>query len=248
MKEEVSDVFLMAAGLGTRLRPITDKIPKPLVEVGGKALIDRHLLRCQEQGFKRVMINLHYLPEKIKDHIQDGSRYGLNISYSFEPQLLNTGGGIKNIEDWIQTPELMVINSDSLFDSTLNLKELLRVHRKNEGKMTLLVRKCGLEGGEDKDFTKLWVQNSRLKRFGNGNPGECSPVNYLGVMVLSTSLFDGFPSKGTPFSITSDVIPRLLAGNGLIEVVQFDGFWSDIGTTDRFEAASKLFNQAKSAD
>jgi len=241
------DVFLLAAGLGTRLRPLTDSTPKPLIEVNGKPLIVYHLERIKRDGFSRVMINLHYLPEKIRDFIGDGSEWDLSISYSFEPVLLDTGGGVKNIEPWLESENLLILNSDSLFDESFSISELLSSHLNkngaNERQMTLLV------GPPSQEFTSLWRndENKLVGFSGTVSPHEgATPVSYLGAMVLSRSLLASMPERGVPFSLTSGVIPQLLARGEEVGVVNFNGYWSDIGTPERLISASKYFTQVRS--
>jgi len=232
------DVFILAAGLGTRLRPLTLTVPKPLVEVNGKPLIAYHLERLAKEGFTRVMINLHYLPDKIKDFVGDGDKWGIKASFSFEPDLLDTGGGIKNVEKWYHAEQILVLNSDSLFDSSLSLKELLNTHLATKAEMTLLV------GEESQAFTPLWVsENSKLVGFIDPplDPTGAHRVSYLGAMVISRSLLKSMPAKGTPFSITAGVIPKLLAGAKTISTLGYRGYWNDIGTPERLNEASKYF-------
>ena len=235
-----TDVFILAAGLGTRLRPLTETVPKPLIEVNGKPLIAYHLERLQKEGFKRVMINLHYLPDKIRQYVGNGDKWGLEVSYSFEPTLLDTGGGVKNIEAWIRGENLLIVNSDSLFEDSLSLKTLLSKHLAAAPAMTLLV------GPGSPSFTPLYVdEETNLVGFGRDFlPGsKYQQVSYLGVMVLSCKLLSTMPSIGVPFSLTSGIIPGLLSTSGKIRTVRFEKFWSDVGTPERLEEASNFFQK-----
>ena len=95
MTTAIDQAMLLAAGLGTRLRPLTLTTPKPLLPLDGCTLIDHQLRYLASAGIGRVAINLHHLGEKIRAHAGDGSRYGLSIHYSEEPEILGTGGGVK---------------------------------------------------------------------------------------------------------------------------------------------------------
>ena len=235
------DVFILAAGLGTRLRPLTDTLPKPLVQVNGKPLIAYHLELLAKEGFSRVMINLHYLPDKIRDFVGSGSQWGLEVSYSYEPSLLDTGGGVKNIESWIKTPSLLIINSDSLFDKTLSLSTLVSNHLTANSELTLLV------GPGSSGYTPLYI-DSKQELVGFGKDYRPTPdslaVSYLGVMVLNTSLLKSMPPVGVPFSLTSGIIPGLLSKSEKINTFSFKNFWSDVGTPKRLEEASKYFEKS----
>jgi len=138
--------------------------------------------------------------------VGDGSRWGVKASFSEEPVILDTGGGVKNIEGWLESAELLILNSDSAFDHSLDLPALLAKHRKSGSLMTLLT------GPGSEDFTKLWTgPGGRLCGFGGKKgPEGSTAVSYLGGMVISRALFSEFPERGTPFSLTSAVIPGLL--------------------------------------
>jgi NDP-sugar pyrophosphorylase family protein len=224
-----ADVFILAAGLGTRLRPITASIPKPLVKIQGKSLLERHLERLDSLGFHRVMINLHYLPELIREFVGDGSKWGLEVAYSYEPELLDTGGGIKNIESWIRSDRMLVINSDSLFAEDPPLEELL----KSPSEMSLLV-------GPERGFTKLFTDGQgRLVGFDLKSMEGAQVVNYLGVMALGRDYIATLPTG--VFSITKDCIPPLLSANREVRTVSYTAFWSDVGTPERLLEAERYF-------
>lgn len=234
------DAFILAAGLGTRLRPLTDNIPKPMIEVNGKPLIAYHLERLAKEGFARVMINTHYLPDKIKDFVGTGSKWGLEVSYSYEPVLLDTGGGVKNIEGWIKSENLLIINSDSCFDQSFSFESLVSAHMAELPEMTLLV------GPGSKTYTPLYIDSSQnLIGFGKDflPTAETTCVTYLGVLVLSTELLLTMPPVGVPFSLISGIAPGLLSTGQKIRTVTFNNFWSDVGTPERLEEASKYFEE-----
>lgn len=107
--------FLLAAGMGTRLRPHTDTMPKPMVRVAGRPLLDYALDKLAAHGVKDVWINLHYLPEVIKTHLQ--GRNDLNIHYSEEKTLLNTGGGVKKCLKRLGNDPFLMINGDALWEN-----------------------------------------------------------------------------------------------------------------------------------
>ena len=107
--------MILAAGRGERLRPLTDKTPKPLIEVGGKPLIEYHLDRLATAGFREVVINLSHLGDKIRETIGDGSGWGLTIHYSVEaPGALGTGGGIRQALPLLGGSPFAVINGDGI--------------------------------------------------------------------------------------------------------------------------------------
>ena len=122
--------FLLAAGKGKRLRPFTNENPKPLVQVGGMSLIERNVLKLKQSNVDEVVINIHHLGEKIIDHLGDGSRYDIKITYSIEEKLLGTGGGILHSIHNFDNP-FLVLSSDTWTDfdfKTLALKKNILGH------------------------------------------------------------------------------------------------------------------------
>lgn len=110
-------VMILAAGRGERLRPLTDTVPKPLIEVQGRALIEHHLYRLAADGFTEVVINVAWLADKIKMRLGDGSRYGVHIRYSEEPQAaLETGGGILKALPLLGAGPFLVVSADIYTD------------------------------------------------------------------------------------------------------------------------------------
>ena len=105
--------MILAAGLGTRLRPLTDRIPKPLLPVAGRPMIDYTLAWVAAAGIRQVMINLHHMGDRIRQTV-GRERFGLEISYSEEPVILGTGGGLKRVERFFTDSPFLVVNADVL--------------------------------------------------------------------------------------------------------------------------------------
>ena len=106
--------MILAAGFGTRLRPLTNTVPKALVPVAGRPLIEYSLLFLKAYGIENVVINLHHLGEKIREALGDGSAYGLRITYSPEDPILESGGGIKNAQPFLDGETFLVLNCDTI--------------------------------------------------------------------------------------------------------------------------------------
>src|SRR3982751_5669006 len=130
--------MILAAGLGTRLRPLTDTIPKPLLPVGGTPLIVWNLLLLRRHGIRDVVVNLHYLGHLIQKELRDGSMWGMRISYSQEPTILGTGGGLKQAERYFEGRPFLVLNGDTLCE--LDLGALRRFHEQHRPLATMVVR------------------------------------------------------------------------------------------------------------
>jgi MurNAc alpha-1-phosphate uridylyltransferase len=118
----VTQVAILAGGLGTRLRPITEKIPKPMVEVAGKPFLHWQLLDLKEQGYTRVLLLVAYLGEQVREYFGDGSKMGMQISYSFEPKPLGTGGALKHAGPALEE-KFILLNGDSFLRAPLKAFE-----------------------------------------------------------------------------------------------------------------------------
>jgi NDP-sugar pyrophosphorylase family protein len=110
-KTRIGQAVILCAGLGTRLRPFTDNSPKPMLPLLGVPMIEWNIKRFLEFGIKRFLINLHYLPDVIRDYVGDGRQWGATVSYHYEPQILGTAGGVKGFEDQLED-EFFVIYGD----------------------------------------------------------------------------------------------------------------------------------------
>jgi NDP-sugar pyrophosphorylase family protein len=228
--------MILAAGLGTRLRPLTETTPKPLLPVGGTPLIVWNLLLLRAGGIREVIINLHYLGSMIETALGDGSRWDMQIAYSYEPELLGTGGGLKKAEEFFDGESFLVMNGDTLFN--VDLPALQEFHRLQGGVATLVLR--------DDPHAEQWgavesdAQDRILRINGRGlDPFALSTVAYTrmfaGVHILHPSLLDGAPT-GTPFSIIDSYTNALAGGSRMLGFV-YAGYWSDVGTVERYAQA-----------
>lgn len=230
--------MVLAAGRGERLRPLTDTVPKPMVVVGGRPLIDYALDCVANAGIRRVVINLHHLGSRIRDHVRDGSRFGLEVDYSVEEVLQDTGGGIRDARRFLDGSTFVTLNADTIVD--VDLAGLAEAHRRSGALATMLLRKdermaaFGLiETGPD----------GRVDRFlGKPRPGCGAPLEpymYTGVQVLGPRVFDYLRTEG-PFSITKVSYPAMLEAGEVVMGHAFDGAWITVGTPAEMAEAEVL--------
>ena len=230
--------MILAAGLGTRLRPLTDTIPKPLLPVGGVPLIVWNLLLLRAGGIREVIINLHYLGSKIEETLGDGSRWDMRITYSHEAELLGTGGGLKSAEWFFDGQPFFVMNGDTLID--LDLQAFLDFHDLQGGVATLVLRddpQAAQWGAVETD-----AQDRILRINGQGieERGAKRVVTsrmFAGVHILHPSILDDAPT-GKPFSIIDSYTRAIADGSRLLGFV-YAGYWSDIGTVERYTQAER---------
>ena len=230
------NAMVLAAGQGTRLDPLTRTLAKPMVPVGGRPVLEHTIGWLRDHGVRRVAVNLHHRPESIRDHFGDGSRFGVEIRYSEEPELLGTAGGVKRLEPFFEDP-FLVVYGDVLTD--LDLGALVACHRSAAGPphATLAVDRRA-------DVTQVGVvefePGGRIRRFvEKPRPGEVrsSWVN-SGVMVLDRALLAGIPA-GRFSDFGREVLPAwLAAGVPLYAWPLPDGtFLVDVGTPESYARA-----------
>ena len=227
--------MILAAGLGTRLRPLTNTIPKPLLPIAGTPLIVWNLLLLKRHGFHDVVINLHYLGPMIEQALGDGSRYGLRIIYSHEPVILGTGGGLKQAEPHFSGESVLVLNGDTLVD--LDLGALYQFHQQREAVATLVLRKdpeAARWGLVEMDSDNRIV---RITGRGREDLAPTQPRMFAGIHVLHPRLLRDVP-KGVASTIIDPYVAAIQQGE---TVFGYDckGYWSDIGTPERYAQAEQ---------
>jgi mannose-1-phosphate guanylyltransferase len=228
--------MILAAGLGTRLRPLTDTIPKPLLPVGGVPLIVWNLLLLRAGGIREVIINLHYLGSMIEETLGDGSRWDMRITYSHEAELLGTGGGLKAAGWFFDGQPFFVMNGDTLID--LDLRAFLDFHDLQGGVATLVLRDDPQAVQWGAVETDAQDRILRIKGQGIVERGAKQAVTsrmFAGVHILHPVILDDAPT-GKPFSII-DFYTRVIADGSRLLGFVHRGYWSDIGTVERYTQA-----------
>ncbi|MEP2653660.1 MAG: N-acetylmuramate alpha-1-phosphate uridylyltransferase MurU [Paraglaciecola sp.] len=221
-----STAMILAAGRGERMRPLTDSVPKPLLTVRRKALIEYHLEALKTAGYERVIINHAWLGSMIEDKIGGGERFDLQILYSPEVDALETAGGIVNALPLLcpteQAQYFTVINGDVFTD--YDFSQLRKLRFSNE--VAHLVMIDNPEHNPDGDF---YLDESRL----NINQGK--KLTFSGIAVYQKSFFDNVNCEIKPLA------PMLKSGiqNNLISGQYFSGNWTDVGTPERLAQLNK---------
>lgn len=225
--------MILAAGLGTRLRPLTNTIPKPLLPIGGTPLIVWNLLLLKRHGFHDVIINLHHLGPMIEQAVGNGSKYGLRIYYSHEPVILGTGGGIKQAEPNFSGEPVLVLNGDTLFE--LDLEALQAFHQRHHAAATLVLR-------SDPDAARWGVvevgSDDRIVRItgrGKTETGTTTPRMFAGIHIIHPRLLRDVP-KGKGSSII-DAYVAAIQRDEVVVGYDLNGYWSDVGTPERYAQA-----------
>jgi NDP-sugar pyrophosphorylase family protein len=228
--------MILAAGKGTRLRPLTDSTPKPLIDVVGRPMIAFPLELLRRAGICEVVINLHHLGDKIRVALGDGSAYGVRISYSVEDPILDTGGAIEAAREFLCDGTFVVANADVVVD--VDLRHVIEFHRRHDAIVTMVLRPD--PQAERKDDIGIDAA-CRVRRFlgrgydAAGTTGE--RFLFASVHVFEPRVFD-YMRPGV-YSITRDVYPRLLAAGEPICGYVHRGYWRVLDTPQDLEAGRR---------
>ena len=237
--------MVLAAGLGTRLRPLTDNRPKALVQVAGRTLLELTLTRLKSFGVTAAVINVHHFSEMVKDYLKANNNFGMQIEVSQEDILLDTGGGLKNVARFFQeSPKndaqpFLLHNVDVL--SSIDFAAMMRSHQENHSLVTIAVQKrpssrqlmfdehgflCGRIAG--REFAPEIVRPSQ----------HAEPLAFCGVHVISPRFLTLMTEEGI-FSII-DVYLRLAAQGERISAFRADHYyWRDLGKSESIRLAEK---------
>lgn len=225
-------VVLMAGGLGTRLRPLTDDCPKPLLRIGTKPILETIIDSFVADGFNRFYIAVNYKAEMIEDHFGDGSRWGAQIRYLREDRKMGTAGALSLIPDR-PNQSLLVMNGDLL--TKVNFGQLLNFHLEHEAQGTMCVREYDFQV----PYGVVTVDNHRISAL------EEKPVHRFfvnaGIYVLEPTALDLIP-ENMPFDMTS-LFETLMAQRKETTAYPIREYWLDIGHMDDFERASGEYSR-----
>lgn len=233
--------MILAAGLGTRLRPLTNDRPKALVEVAGHTLLEMTLARLHSFGILEVIINTHHFAEMVSDYLKAHHNFGMQIEISHEEILLDTGGGLKNAQHFFAGSDqpFLVHNVDVL--STIDLASMIQFHDERGALATLAV--------QDRTTSRylLFNRNKQLcgRRSGPaGEPELVSPANnfealaFCGIHVLSPRVFSAMREEGI-FSVISAYLHLAAHGERILGFPADGYYWRDMGRTEHIAEARR---------
>lgn len=212
-------VMILAAGRGERMGNLTQNCPKPLLKVKGRSLIDWHLIKLSEAGFKDVVINVAYLSEEIIEFVGDGSKWGLNISISEEEQALETAGGIKKAIKYLGDEPFAVINADIFSDYNYENLKARSLQNNSMGHLVLVNNpEHNLKGDFGIMDDGILTMNSE------------KPLTFSGIAIYDPKFFFEL-TEGNKIKLPP--ILEIAINKKCIQGELFEGLWSDVGTPER---------------
>ncbi len=231
--------MVLAAGLGTRLRPVTYAMPKPMVPVANRPVMEHSVRLLARHGFKQAIANLHWFPEAIEGHFGDGSAFGVELSYSREEQLLGTAGGVRNAAEFLGD-SFLVVAGDALTD--LDFAAMREFHESHDGLATMATKRVA---DTDQYGVVIAGQDGRVQGFQEKpDPAEAlSDLANTCIYMFRAEIFDFFPPPGTSKAAgdgdpagfadwAMDVFPALLEGDVPFYSHEIDAYWNDIGNLE----------------
>lgn len=230
--------MIMAAGIGSRLEPLTSSKPKPMVPVANTPVMEHILRLLKKHNITEVIANTHYLAPQISNYFTPGRVNGLNLEILHEEVLSGTAGGVKNCEYFLNNNETFVVMSgDSLTD--VNLSKLIEQHKKAGALVSM-----GLKAVPKEEVIHLGVvvtdKEGRVTEFQEKPPVEeaKSTMVNTGIYIFEPELFDYIP-KDTFYDFAKQVFPAIMNDNKPIFGFEIDGYWNDIGTLLQYRITSQ---------
>ena len=221
---------ILAGGAGTRLQPLTTELPKPMVSLFGKPVLEHILLLLRRHGITQAAITLHYLPEAVTGYFGDGGDWGMDLRYFYEKEPLGTAGGVRACRDFLGEEDFLVISGDCVCD--FDLTACARLHRERRAEATLLLHRVaepleyGLVRTDERGRVTAFVEKP-------GWGQVFTDQANTGVYLLSPAVLDRVP-EGRPFDFSRDLFPRLLREDRPLYGHVPEGYWRDMGACDAY--------------
>ncbi len=245
--------MILAAGLGTRLRPLTDDRPKALVEINGRTMLEIALSRLRSFGVREVIVNVHHFADMIVEYLKANGNFGMHIEVSREEVLLDTGGGLKKaasffVENSSRAEEPFILHNVDVL-STIDLRRMVQYHSENQALATLAV--------QERKTSRYLLFDERLQLCGRRVGGEepelvrSSPVQpaqslqalaFCGIHVISPRLLRMMSEDGA-FSIVSSYLRLAAQGEKILAFRADEYYWRDLGTPENVAQAAKDLKQ-----
>ncbi len=228
--------MILAAGYGTRLRPLTDALPKPLVPVANRPLLWYIIMGLRAAGIHEIIINLHYRGDQIREWLGRGEALGVEVTYSEERELLGSAGGVRRVQDFFGNEPALIIHGDLLFD--VDLDAVIRYHRSRRAHATVVLHPA--HHRFNYGTIKVNAQGEIAQFVHQRAPWISGPLMetvFTGVQILDPDVLETIPAEQVSV-LATDLYPRLLTTSSRFYGYLMQGYWSDIGTPARYWEAN----------
>ncbi|WP_241423590.1 sugar phosphate nucleotidyltransferase [Candidatus Contubernalis alkaliaceticus] len=217
--------MILAAGLGTRLRPLTNVVSKPMVQLAGRPCLEHTVRLLKKHGVNEVMVNIHYFPELIREYFGDGSSFGVDMNYSYEKELMGTAGGLKKVESFFKNDTVLIISGDGLTD--IHIQDYYRFHKEKGCIATLALKR--VENPQQYGVVKL-NEDSTINIFQEKPKIEEAVSNLAntGIYLFEPEVFQHIP-EDTFYDFGKQLFPKFVESRIKMAGYQMEGYWCDIG-------------------
>jgi mannose-1-phosphate guanylyltransferase/phosphomannomutase len=234
--------MILAAGKGTRLRPLTDHLPKPMLPLAGRPLLEHIIINLRKCGVDNLAVNLHHLPSLVMDYFDDGSRWNVQLRYSVEEKLLGSAGGVKKLQAFFD--ETFLVYYGDVFTSA-NLLPMIEFHQQSGALATMGLYRVPdpwNRGIVELDNTQTIVRFAEKP----AKNEVFSDLANAGIYVLEPAVLDYIPAD-QPYDFGHDVFPHILAQEEQIKGYVIDDWLIDIGLPEKYKEADRLVSAKMSA-
>lgn len=232
---EIKKAIILAGGIGERLKPLTDKTPKPLLPVNGKPVVQYVIENLRRCGVEEVILSIGYKADKIKEYFGDGSQFGIRIGYCIEDEPLGTGGAVKKASEGFEEPFILVWG-DNLTD--VNFEKVYDVYKRNNALVTFT-----LTPREDVEhFGVAELDGEKIVRFVEKPKREEAPSNLInaGAFIIDPSVLDILPEGKS--NIERECFEKLAGRGGDVYAYRHTGYWFPTDTLEKYKKAEEQFN------
>lgn len=230
-----SQAVILASGEGVKMRPFTYEIPKPLIPVNGRPLLEHSISALRNYGIKKIIITVSHLAEKIVDHFGDGSRFGVRITYVREKKPSGTGGALRGAQSYLDQTPFLVLYGDVLLD--MDFSEFMLTHSETKtASGTLALTSVA----DPSSFGAVRLRGNKIVSFSEKPAAryDVSRLVFAGCAAFNHDVFDYLPKKKTPLRLEQDVFPHLIKEEKLYGY-PFEGQWFDVSTPEAYEKVLK---------
>lgn len=226
--------MILAAGLGTRLRPLTEEISKPMVPIVNKPVMEHIVELLAKYGIGEIVVNLHYHPQAIQNHFGDGSRWGVSLTYSLEEELLGTAGGVRKVKDFFGDETFLIVSGDTLTD--IDLDSLFKFHQTKGAVATIAVKEV-----EDPSRYGVVITSEKGKVINfQEKPAREEARSKLannGIYVLEPEVLDLIP-EGVFYDFGRQLFPLMVERKQKVYGFEHDDYWDDVGTLEDYQKSN----------
>lgn len=240
LNTEVRQAVILASGEGVKMRPFTYEVPKPLIPVNGRPLLENTIDMLRHHGITSIVMTISHLAEKIRHHFGDGSKFGVTIRYVHEKKPSGTGGALLAARPYLEDDSFIALYGDVLVD--LDLTEFLQAHENTKAAVGTLAL---TSVADPSAYGAVRLRGTRVVEFSEKPPvrSDVSRLVFAGVAAFQPTVFNFFPkTKRGPLSLERHIFPKLI-NQGRLYGYPFEGQWFDVSTPDAYEQVLKQWKK-----